>query len=190
MRSVHILRHALQPHHGPRKHNVVAELVRCTRVIMASAEDMRVLLKRTGGMERALMEQQTRAGQPSAALQGKQAQQQQTAAPAQEAQRRAAAAQTAGIGASVVVDTRLLGKPVALDGRETGWRSFKFQIVACCGAIDSRLKDLVGSGRNQRRGSDVQRPRGAAHASSQCSAAQHADPGVPGGCAEAVGARG
>ena len=51
--------------------------------------------------------------------------------------------QAAGVGASAVVDTRLLGKPVAFDGRETSWRSFKFQLVACCGAIDSRLKDLL-----------------------------------------------
>ena len=33
-----------------------------TRVIMASAEDMRVLLDRTGGMERALLEQQGSSG--------------------------------------------------------------------------------------------------------------------------------
>ena len=51
-------------------------------------------------------------------------------------------AQTAG-GASPVVDIRLLGKPVALDGRETSRRSFKFQFVAYYGAIDSRLKDLL-----------------------------------------------
>ena len=38
------------------------------------------------------------------------------------------------------MDTRLLGKPVAF---ETSWRSFKFQFAAYCGAIDSRLKDLL-----------------------------------------------
>ena len=32
---------------------------------------------------------------------------------------------------------------MAFDGRETSWRSFKFQFVAYCGAIDSRLKDLL-----------------------------------------------
>ena len=72
--------------------------------------------------------------------------QQQSAPTAQDAQRRAAAAQTAGIGASAVGDTRLLGKPVAFDGRETSWRSFKFQFVAHCGAIDCRLKDLLVRG--------------------------------------------
>ena len=34
------------------------------------------------------------------------------------------------------------GIPVAFDGRETSWMSVKFQFVAHCGAIDSRLKDL------------------------------------------------
>ena len=29
------------------------------------------------------------------------------------------------------------------DGRQTSWRSFKFQFVAYCGSIDSRLKDLL-----------------------------------------------
>ena len=79
-------------------------------MIKASAEDMRVPLERTGGMERALVEQKARADQASAALQGMQAQQQQTAAAAQQALRRAAAAQAKGIGASAVVDTRLLGR--------------------------------------------------------------------------------
>ena len=32
------------------------------------------------------------------------------------------------------------GKPLASDEREKSWRSSKFQFVACCGAIDSRLK--------------------------------------------------
>ena len=92
-------------------------------------------------MERALLEQQARANKATAALQAVQQQQQQSAVSAQQGQRHAAAAQTAGIGASAVVGTRLLGKPVAFDGRETSWRSFKFQIGQC-GAIDSRLKDL------------------------------------------------
>ena len=57
--------------------------------------------------------------------------------------RRLQTTQAAGAGASAVVDTRLLTKPLAFDGRETSWRSLKFQFVACCGAIDSRLKDLL-----------------------------------------------
>ena len=89
------------------------------------------------------MEQQARADQPSTALQALQQQQQQSATTAQQAQRRAAAAQAAGAGASAVVDTRLLSKQMAFDGRETSWRSFKFHFVAYCGAIDSRLKDLL-----------------------------------------------
>ena len=55
---------------------------------MATAEDMRVLLERIGGMERALMEQQARAHQAAPALQALQRQQ-----TAQQAQRWAAAAQ-------------------------------------------------------------------------------------------------
>ena len=93
-------------------------------------------------MERALMEQQARVDQAKAALQALQQQELLSATTAQHAQRRAAAAQAAAIGASGVVDTRLLGKPVAFDGRETSWRSFKFQLKAYRGAIDSRLKDL------------------------------------------------
>ena len=112
-------------------------------MILSSAEDVRVLLERIGGMERALLEQQARADQAATALQALQQQQQQSATTAQQAQRRAAAAQAAGAGASAVVDTRLLSKLMALDGRETSWRSFKFQFVAYCGAIDSRLKDLL-----------------------------------------------
>ena len=69
-------------------------------MIMASAEDMRALLERIGGMERALIEQQARADQASTALQALQQQQQQSATTAQQAQRRAAAAQAAGAGAS------------------------------------------------------------------------------------------
>ena len=118
-----------------------------------------------------------------------QQQQQQPAASAQQAQRRAAAAQAVGNGASVVVDTRLLGgKPVVFDVRETNWRSFKFQFVAYCGAIDSRLKDLLVLGESR----DVAATRNF-----------HMDPDtrdlraqlyytlnrVPGGCAQAVGAR-
>ena len=94
-------------------------------------------------MERALLEQQARADQAATALQALQQQQQQSATTAQQAQRRAAAAQAAGAGASAAVDTRLLSKPMAFDGRETSWRSFKFHFVAYCGAIDSRLKDLL-----------------------------------------------
>ena len=104
---------------------------------------MRALLERIGGMERALIEQQARADQASTALQALQQQQQQSATTAHQAQRRAAAAQAAGAGASAVVDTRLLSKPMAFDGRETSWRSFKFQFVAYCGAIDSRLMDFL-----------------------------------------------
>ena len=104
---------------------------------------MRALLEHVGGMERALIEQQARADQASTALQALQQQQQQSATTAQQAQRRAAAVQAAGAGASAVVDTRLLSKPTAFDVRETSWRSFKFQFVAYCGAIDSRLKDLL-----------------------------------------------
>ena len=44
---------------------------------MASAEDMRTLLERIGGMERALIEQQARVDQASTALQALQQQQQQ-----------------------------------------------------------------------------------------------------------------
>ena len=72
-----------------------------------------------------------------------------SAATAQHAQRRAAATQTADIGPSAVVDTRLLGKPVAFDGQETIWRSFKFQFAAYSGAIDSRLKDLLVLGESR-----------------------------------------
>ena len=141
---------------------------------MASAEDMRVLLGRIGGMEQALLVQ-AREDQATAALQAMQQQQQQSAATAQRAQYWAAAAPPVGNGASAVVDTRLLGRPVAFDGRETSWRSFKFQFVAHCGVTDSR---------------NAQHPHGPGHASSQCSAVLHADHGVPGGCAEGVGARG
>ena len=41
------------------------------------------------------------------------------------------------------------GEPVAFDERETSWRSFKFQFVAHCGAIDSRLKDLLVLGESR-----------------------------------------
>ena len=64
-------------------------------------------------MERALMEQQARAHQAAPALQALQRQQ-----TAQQAQRWAAA-QAPAHGGSVVVDTRLLGKSVAFDGRVT-----------------------------------------------------------------------
>ena len=61
--------HALQVSQGQRKHNMVAELLFWfTSVIMASAEDMRALLERIGGMERALIEQQVRADQKTTAL--------------------------------------------------------------------------------------------------------------------------
>ena len=94
-------------------------------MIVASAEDIRALLERIGGTERALIEQQARADQASTALQALQQQQQQSATTAQQAQRSAAATQAAGAGASAVVDTRLLSKPMAFGGRETSWRSFK-----------------------------------------------------------------
>ena len=144
MRSDHILCTHCSPLKGQRKHNMVAEPCSWfTSVIMASAEDMRALLEPIGGMERARIEQQARADQASTALQALQQQQQQSATTAQQAQRRASAAQAAGAGASTVVDTRLLSKPMAFDGRETSWWSFKFQFVACCRAIDSRLTDLL-----------------------------------------------
>ena len=38
-----MLSHALQPSQGPRKHNMEAELFGFERVIVAPAEDMRVL---------------------------------------------------------------------------------------------------------------------------------------------------
>ena len=57
---------------------------------------MRALLERIAGMERALLEQQARAGHVTVALQAVQQGQQQSGASAQHAQRRAAAAQTAG----------------------------------------------------------------------------------------------
>ena len=110
---------------------------------MASAEEVRALMERIGGMERGLLELQARADQAATTLQALQQQQQQTASTANPDQRRAAAAQAAGAGDSAVVDTRLLSKPMAFDGRETSWRSFNFQFVAHCGAIDSRLKDLL-----------------------------------------------
>ena len=74
------------------------------------------------------MEQHARADQATTALQALQQQQQeqQSATTARHAQRHAAAAQAAGIGASAVVDAGLLGKPVAFDGRETSWRSLRF----------------------------------------------------------------
>ena len=81
--------------------------------------------------------------QATAVLQPLQHQQQQSTTTAQQAQRRAAAAQAIGVGASAVNDSRHLDKPVPFDGRETSRRPFKFQIVAFCGAIDSRLKDLL-----------------------------------------------
>ena len=121
---------------------------------------MRALLERIGGMERALLEQQARADQASTALQALQQQQQQSATTAQQAERRAAAAQATGAGASAVVDTRLLSKPMAFDGRETSWRSFKFQFVAYCGAIDSRLHDLLVFGRDPGRRCDAEHPHG------------------------------
>ena len=105
-RTDHILCTHCSPLKGQRKHNMVAE--HCS----GSAEDMRALLERIGGMERALIEQQARADQASTALQALQHQQQQSATTAQQAQRRAAAAQAAGAGASAVVDTRLLSLEV------------------------------------------------------------------------------
>ena len=94
----------------------------------------------------------------------------------QHAQRQAAAAQTAGIGASAFVDTKLLCKPVAFDWRETSWRSFKFQFVAYSS------EGSAGSGRIGR-GGNAQHPHGPGHASSQRSAVTHADHCVPGRCA-------
>ena len=149
---------------------------------MASVEDMRALLERISGMERALLEQQARADQATTALQAMQHQQQQSATTGQQAQRRVPTAQAAGVGASAVVDTRLLGKPVALGVRETSWRSFKFQFVACCGVIDSRLKDMLFLGETR----DVAAMRNI-HMDPDTRA--RADHGVTGGCAEAVGAR-
>ena len=81
---------------------------------MATAEDMRVLLERIGGVARALMEQQARAHQAAPALQALQRQQ-----TAQQAQRWAAAAQALAHGGTAVVDTRLLWKSVVFDGRVT-----------------------------------------------------------------------
>ena len=77
---------------------------------MAAAEDMRVLPGRIVEFERELLEQQARADQATATLQGMQAQQQQSEAAAQQDQRQAAAFQTAGNGASAAVDAKLLGK--------------------------------------------------------------------------------
>ena len=67
-------------------------------------------------MERVVLEQEGRAGQATGALQAKQQRQQQSAVSAQHAQRRAAAAR---MGASAVVESRPLGKPVGFDGRGT-----------------------------------------------------------------------
>ena len=111
---------SLQPSHRSKKtQHGSGALFWFTSVIVASAEDMRVLLERIGGMESALIEQQARADQASTGLQALQQQQQQSATTAQQAQRRAAAAQAAGAGASAVVDKRLLSKPMAFDGCET-----------------------------------------------------------------------
>ena len=113
-------------------------------------------------MDRAPMEQQARADQ---------------ATTAQHAQRRAAAAQAAGIGASAVVDTRHLTSGVR-------WARDELEIVQI--PVPSLLRShrqspegLAGSGRNLKRGSNAQHPRGPGHASSQCSAVPHADQGVP-----------
>ena len=84
---------------------------------MASAEDSRVPLERIGGMDRELLEQQARADQATAALQGMQGQQTSNGRAARLAQRLVAASQAAGGGGSDVVDTRLLVNPVAFDGR-------------------------------------------------------------------------
>ena len=99
----------------------------CVVTACNNSEDLAFLLETTDGLERALLEQQARADQS----------QQQTAAAAQQAQRWAEAAQGKVPQLSW---TRRLWRPVAFDGRE---RSFKFQFVAYCGAIDSRLKDLL-----------------------------------------------
>ena len=87
---------------------------------MASAEDMRDLLERIGGMERALMERQVRADQATAVSNDC------TACPA------------SGRGSSSRGH-----RCVSCDGRETNWTSFKFQFVTYCEAIDRRLKDLL-----------------------------------------------
>ena len=56
------------------------------------------------------------------------------------------------------------------------WRSPNVQFVACCGAIDRRLKDLLVLGETRDLDTRAQR-----------TAVRHAVDGVPGGCAEASG---
>ena len=87
---------------------MIPELFRFTCVIVASAEDMCVLL-RIGGMWRPLVEQHVRADQATAALQGMPAQQQQTAGRRQLTSR-------ATVRQLSWTQTRLRGKPVAFDG--------------------------------------------------------------------------
>ena len=101
----------------------------------ASAEDVRALAERLIAMERAVAEQQQRAQQAEEALtalrQGQVGPQANGAAPPHR---------TAQQG---IVDTKLMGKPSNFDGRESSWRSFKFQFTGYCGAIDPRLKALL-----------------------------------------------
>ena len=78
-------------------------------------------------MERALLEQQARADQATAALQAMQQEQQQSAACAEQAQCRTAAPQTAGTSASAVVHTRPLCTAVNLMWRHS--QLFPFQVV-------------------------------------------------------------
>ena len=79
-------------------------------------------------MERALMEQQAREDQATAA------------------QRRAAVAQK---GASV--HQLSLTRGYRFVGRETSWRSFELRFVAYCGAFDSCLRDLLVLGESRDR---------------------------------------
>ena len=134
---------------------------------MASTEDMRVLLERTGAMERAQLDQEARADQVTAALHAMQQQQQQSVATAQHARSRAAAAQTAGTGVSAVVDTRPLGKPVTFDGRERRLLWSRRQSP----------EGSAGSGRIQGRGTNARHPHGPGHARCQCSGVPRADQG-------------
>ena len=139
MRSVHILCARTAALSRSKKHNMVAELCLLHTCDHGICWSMCALLERIRGIERALLEQHVRADQAKTALQALQHQQQQSATTAQQAQRRVAAA------------------PAVV---EMSWRPFKFQFVAHCGAIDSRLKDMLGV-RDQGRRGDAQHPHGA-----------------------------
>ena len=139
-------------------------------------------------MERALLEQQVRADQATTALQALHQQHQQTTAAAQLAQRRAAAARTAGISASAVVDK------AAEQIGGVRWARDEMEIVQVPARsllwwYRQSLEGSAGAGRNQGRGRNAEHPHGLRHASSLCSSVLHADHGVPRVCAGAVGAR-